>query len=118
MAPEAHHLVVASSARVWLLDTGALSAVRPSADLLLATLVVACGPRALAVVLTGRGTGAQVGVRAVACCGGTVFAQDETTSAFFGMPGASITTGDVERVLALSDIAAAIDSHCHQPPSG
>nr|WP_307868991.1 chemotaxis protein CheB [Umezawaea beigongshangensis] len=61
VAPEAHHLIVAPSTRIGLPDSGALSPARPSADLLLATLAVTCGPRALAVVLTGRGTGAQAG---------------------------------------------------------
>jgi two-component system chemotaxis response regulator CheB len=83
---------------------------RSSADLLLATLAMTCGLRALAVVLTGGGSDAQAGVRAVARCGGTVFAQDETTSAAFGMPAAAIGTGLVERVLPLPHIAAA-DGH-------
>jgi two-component system chemotaxis response regulator CheB len=72
---------------------------------------VTCGPRALAVVLTGKGTDAQSGIRAIAHCGGTVFAQDQPSSTSFGMPGAAIETTLVHRVLALSDIAEAIHSH-------
>jgi two-component system chemotaxis response regulator CheB len=105
VTPPATHLLVTAEARIGLLDTGTLPPARPSADLLLATLAVTCGSRALAVVLTGEGTDAQVGIRAVTHCGGTVFAQDEATSAHFGMPGAAIATGHVHRVLALPDLA-------------
>jgi two-component system, chemotaxis family, protein-glutamate methylesterase/glutaminase len=121
VAPPARHLLVTSEARLGLIDSGALPPARPSADLLLATLAVTCGPRALAVVLTGKGTDAQAGIRAISHCGGTVFAQDEATSAHFGMPGAAIDTNLVHRVLPLADIAAAIHSHVltHQSrPSG
>ncbi|MGH3785017.1 MAG: chemotaxis protein CheB [Pseudonocardiaceae bacterium] len=114
VTPPASHLLVTSEARIGLLDTGALPPARPSADLLLATLAVTCGPRALAVVLTGKGTDAQAGIRAIAHCGGAVFAQDEATAAHFGMPSAAIGTGLVHKVLALSDIAAAIHTHARR----
>ena len=37
--------------------------------------------------------------------GGTVVAQDEASSEFFGMPSAAIKTGAVDHVLPLEDIA-------------
>jgi two-component system chemotaxis response regulator CheB len=108
IVPPAHHLLVTSEARIGLIDTGFLPPARPSADLLLATLAVTCGSRALAVILTGLGHDGQAGVRAVARCGGTVLAQDEATSMFHAMPSAAIATGKVQQVLALDDIAEAI----------
>ncbi|MFL6140628.1 MAG: chemotaxis protein CheB [Labedaea sp.] len=111
VAPPARHLLVTSQARIGLIDSGDLPPARPSADLLLATLAVSCGPRALAVVLTGRGTDAQAGVRAIVHCGGTVYAQDEATSDHYDMPRAAIRTDLVHHVLALPDIAAAIRDH-------
>ncbi|WP_433221734.1 chemotaxis protein CheB [Dactylosporangium sp. CS-047395] len=108
VVPPGRHLLVTSRARIALIETGSLPPARPSGDLLLATLAVTCGPRALAVVLTGYGHDAQAGVRAVVHCGGTVLAQDEATSAVFAMPEAAIATGKVSQVLALDDIAAAI----------
>jgi two-component system chemotaxis response regulator CheB len=115
VAPSARHLLVTSEARVGLIESGAPPPWRPSADLLLATLAVTCGPRALAVVLTGKGHDAQAGIRAVCHCGGTVFAQDPTSSAQSGMPTAAISTDLVHRVLALPDIAGAIHAHVHHP---
>jgi two-component system chemotaxis response regulator CheB len=111
VVPPGRHLLVTSQARIGLIDTGALPPARPSGDLLLATLAVTCGARALAVVLTGLGHDAQAGVRAVAHCGGTVLAQDETSSKFFAMPAAAIATHMVSQILAVDDIAAAIVAH-------
>lgn len=111
VAPPARHLLVTSEARIGLIESGRLPPARPSADLLLATLAVTCGPRVLAVVLTGKGTDAQAGIRAVSYCGGTVMAQDKATSAHFGMPGAAIDTSLVNIVLALPEIADAIRGH-------
>jgi two-component system chemotaxis response regulator CheB len=111
IAPPARHLLVTSEARVGLIDSGSLPPARPSADLLLATLAVTCGPRALAVVLTGKGTDAQAGIRAIAHCGGTVYAQDHATSVHHGMPDAAIDTNLVHHVLSLGAIAPAIRDH-------
>lgn len=111
VAPPAHHLLVTSQARVGLIDSAKFPPSRPSADLLLATLAVTCGPRALAVVLTGKGTDAQAGIRAIRYCGGTVFAQSEATAEHFGMPGAAIDTGLVDAVIPLHELAQAVQQH-------
>lgn len=111
VTPPAWHLIVTSGGEIGLLETGDLPPARPSADLLLATLAATCGPRVLAVVLTGRGHDAQAGIRAVHRCGGAVYAQDETSSEHFGMPGAAARTGLVGRVLPLDGLAAAIRAH-------
>ncbi|OBB96482.1 chemotaxis protein CheB [Mycobacterium sp. 852002-40037_SCH5390672] len=111
IAPAAHHLLVTSEARIGLIESGEFPPARPSADLLLVTLAVTCGPRALAVVLTGTGTDAQAGIRAIRHCGGTVFAQDQISAAYFGMPSAAIDTGVVHAVLPLDQIANAIQAH-------
>ena len=49
-----------------------------------------------------------MGVRAIKTMGGTVIAQDEATSEFFGMPGAAIQTGCVDFVLPLNEVAGAL----------
>ena len=61
--------------------------------------------RALAVVLTGTGIDGTMGVQAIKKMGGTVIAQDEPSSDFFGMPGAAIQTGSVDFILPLTAIA-------------
>ena len=66
------------------------------------------GRRAIAVVLTGMGHDGTNGAQAVKLSGGTVLVQDESTSEFFGMPGAAIDAGLVEHVLPLGQIARAL----------
>lgn len=113
VTPPAAHLIVTAAGVLGLIDTGALPPARPSADLLLATLAVTAGPRVLAVVLSGSGTDAQAGIRAVNRCGGTVLAQDESSAQHFGMPSAAIATGLVHAVHPLDEMAAAIVEHLH-----
>src|SRR5262249_24466905 len=82
--------------------------VRPSADLLFASAAEAFGGRGVAVVLTGTGSDGDRGVCAVKRAGGTVIAQNEQSSAFFGMPADAIEPGSVDLVLPLDEIAPAL----------
>ena len=82
--------------------------VRPSADLLFESAAASYRDKVICVVLTGTGEDGASGVRAVKKMGGTVIAEDEQTSDYFGMPGAAIATGDVDFVLPLDEIASAL----------
>lgn len=61
-------------------------------------------------MLAGTGSDGSLGVEAIKRRGGTVIAQDEATSDFFGMPGAAIEAGAVDFVLPLDQIAEALTS--------
>jgi two-component system chemotaxis response regulator CheB len=63
----------------------------------------------LAVVLTGMGDDGRRGVKFVKDAGGSVIAESEHTAVIFGMPQQAIRTGSVDQVLALGDIATAIE---------
>jgi len=104
LAPPDRHLLIKRGS-LSLTDTELVNFVRPSADLLFESVAAAYGPRAIAVVLTGSGRDGALGVTAIKQRGGTVVAQDEATSEFFGMPSAAIKTGAVDFVLALDEIA-------------
>ena len=60
------------------------------------------------MVLSGSGSDGSMGVKAIKKVGGTVLAQDEPSSEFFGMPGAAIQTGCVDFVLSLPEISPAL----------
>jgi two-component system, chemotaxis family, protein-glutamate methylesterase/glutaminase len=108
IAPPNRHLLVNSDGTLTLSESELVHFVRPSADLLFESVAGSIKERVIAVVLTGTGTDGSMGVNAVKKMGGTVIAQDEATSEFFGMPGAAIATGDVDFVLPLQDIASAL----------
>lgn len=84
----------------------------PSADVLLASLAVAYGPRAVGILLTGMGADGAEGLEALSRAGGLTVAQSEESCAVFGMPGEAIRRGAARTVLApaaigtlLSDVA-------------
>lgn len=108
IAPPDNHLLVNGDGTLTLSHSDMVHFVRPSADLLFESVAATYGDRAIAVVLTGTGKDASMGVRAVKKVGGTVIAQDQPSSEFFGMPQAAIRTGCVDFVLPLEDIAPAL----------
>ncbi len=108
IAPPNHHLIVEGDGTLSLSQAELVHFVRPSADLLFESVAGSYGDRAIAVVLTGTGSDGGTGVRAIKARGGTVIAQDESSSDFFGMPQAAIQTGCVDFVLPLVEIAGAL----------
>ena len=110
IAPPDHHLLINAGGTISLTHTELVNFVRPSADLLFASVAAAYGKRAIAVVLTGTGRDGSMGVTAIKKQGGTVIVQDEASSEFFGMPSAAIRTGTVDFVLSLDEIAATLQA--------
>jgi two-component system chemotaxis response regulator CheB len=108
VAPPDEHLLLNGDGTFTLAHTELVHFVRPSADLLFESVAGAAGERALAVVLTGTGHDGALGTKAIKRRGGTVIAQDEATSAYFGMPGSAIADGCVDSALPLDEIADAI----------
>lgn len=108
IAPPNRHLLVNTDGTLTLSESELVHFVRPSADLLFESVAGSYQERVIAVVLTGTGADGSMGVNAVKKMGGTVIAQDEPTSEFFGMPGAAIATGDVDFVMPLEDIGPAL----------
>jgi two-component system, chemotaxis family, protein-glutamate methylesterase/glutaminase len=104
LARAAHHLEVGLNGTIGLTRTEPLHHLRPAADRLFES-AAAMFPPAIAVVLTGTGRDGARGVSAIKASGGTTIAQDEMTSAFFGMPLAAIETGAVDFILPLGGIA-------------
>ena len=107
VAPTGFHLMVeAGMAR--LSDAPAVDTFRPSVTPLFVSAAEAYARRACCVVLTWMGRDGADGVRRLKKAGGHVIAQDEGTSAVFGMPRAAIETGAVDQVLPLDEIPRAL----------
>lgn len=108
-APDDAHLGLDRSMRFCLDATTRRGAHRPSVDMLFDSVAGAVGRGAVGVVLTGMGRDGAEGVESIRAAGGLVIAQDEQTSAVFGMPRAAIECG-ADLVLALGDVGPAIGS--------
>jgi two-component system chemotaxis response regulator CheB len=112
VAPPGRHLEITGARTLALSDAPRVEFSRPSADVLLQSLATA-GEPVIAVVLTGRGQDGAVGSVQVRRGGGTVLAQDQGTSAEFGMPGAAALAGGVDEVLPLAAIAPRLIALLH-----
>ncbi|QDA62322.1 chemotaxis protein CheB [Hymenobacter jejuensis] len=77
----------------------------PSINLLMQSAAATAGRKVLGVVLTGLGQDGTLGALSIRQHGGTVLAQNEATSAVFGMPKSVIEAGYANAVLPLSEIA-------------
>jgi len=81
---------------------------KPSVDYLFRSAAAMYGAGTLALVMTGMGADGLEGARAVRNAGGAVLAQDEATSAVWGMPGRVAKSGLATAVVALPALAAAL----------
>jgi two-component system chemotaxis response regulator CheB len=108
------HLVVNPDGTLSLCHSGRVRHVRPSGDVLFASLAISCQDRAIAVVLTGGDDDGATGARLVQAMGGTVIAQDEASAEHPAMPRAAIATGAVDHVLPLGQIAPLLE-HLTKP---
>lgn len=79
--------------RVTLNTDAAATSCMPSVDPMLMSMAEMYGPSALAVIFTGMGRDGLIGSGEIAARGGVVFAQDEETSAVWGMPRAVAEAG-------------------------
>jgi len=107
LAPTGRHLVLGKGV-AHLSDAAPVDTFRPSVTPLFLSAARAYGPRCCGVILTGMGRDGAEGMRALKEAGAQTIAQDEATSAVFGMPRAAIELGAVDRVLALDDISRAL----------
>jgi len=109
VAPGDHHLVTTSDRngrlRLELTETEPVHGVRPAIDITMASAVESVDGPLCGALLTGMGRDGVDGVRRVDRGGGHTIAQDEATSAIFGMPRRAIESGCVDTVAPAEGIA-------------
>ncbi|MET0592459.1 MAG: chemotaxis protein CheB [Polyangiaceae bacterium] len=108
VAPDDRHLVVASKNHVRAVDLPLVGGFRPSASVLFQSIADVLGSSAIGVILSGMGSDGADGLLAMRKLGAVTIAQDETTSAVFGMPRAAAERGAASLVLPLPKIAQAL----------
>jgi two-component system chemotaxis response regulator CheB len=108
LAPGSKHLRLTRRHRFELDEDPGNAYHVPSGDILLSSVGLSYGKDAVGVVLTGIGDDGARGLRTMFDAGAVTIAQDEATSAVYGMPKAAYALGAVRHVLALSAIAPAL----------
>lgn len=106
---------VGKGAVVRLLEGRSRSGCMPSVDPMLASVGALYGPTALGVILTGMGRDGVEGAERLVCAGGTIIAQDEASSAVWGMPRAALEAGLVSALLPPDKIARRIAARIEEP---
>lgn len=97
-----------SGGRIRLHRQAPLNHCMPSVDYLFFSASRMYGDGVLALVMTGMGSDGLDGARAIYERGGTVLAQDEATSAVWGMPGRVAEAGIAAAMLPVTAIAEAL----------
>jgi two-component system, chemotaxis family, protein-glutamate methylesterase/glutaminase len=110
VAPDDRHLVVTSKNQLRAVDSPPVGGFRPSATVLFQSMADVLGPVGIGVVLSGMGTDGADGLLRMRREGSLTIAQDEATSAVFGMPRAAAERGAASLVLPLAKIAEAVIS--------
>lgn len=117
IAPDGAHLLLTAGGRLGLDQHTVAGVHRPSADVLLSSIARVAGRAAVAIVLSGMGRDGAEGVAAVRQRGGLTIAQDEASSAVYGMPRAAAEQG-VDLLLAPAAIAGSLLTLRHEPLPG
>jgi two-component system chemotaxis response regulator CheB len=118
IAPGDAHLAIEPEGRhvaVRLSHAPAASGCRPSVDPMLASLGPVYGKHGLGVMLTGMGRDGVEGAARLVACGGAMIAQDEASSAVWGMPRAVFDAGLASALLSPDKIARRIAARTQEP---
>jgi two-component system chemotaxis response regulator CheB len=117
IAPGEAHLVVdeiGGTLVARLLNTKVASGCMPSVDPMLASAGAVVGAGALAIVLTGMGRDGAEGARRLVEAGGSVMAQDEASSAVWGMPRTVAEAGLACAILPPAKLARRVTSRVQE----
>lgn len=111
IAPGGRHLSVKNVGGQLLADVmgGPLvSRHRPSVDVLFESVAQEVGARSVAALLTGMGNDGVLGLQCLKRVGAVTLAQDEASSAVYGMPKAAVDVGAAQTVVPLALMSQAI----------
>ena len=108
LAPGNYHLETLRHGQVSLSQGPRRNGVRPAVDVSMESATEHYGDAVIGVVLTGMGSDGTAGARLIRAAGGRVVAQDQATSAVYGMPRSVIEAGAVDLVVPLAEVASTL----------
>ena len=104
VAPDGCDLLLEADGRVHL-SHSSLLLQRPSIDVAMQAAAAVFGRHCTGVLLTGMGRDGAYGMLTIKRVGGSTIAQNEATSAIYGMPKAAAELGAADAVLPIEEIA-------------
>jgi two-component system, chemotaxis family, protein-glutamate methylesterase/glutaminase len=111
LAPGNWHMTVSrfgTEPRVQLNQNDNVNGHRPSVDVLMHSVALEYGSKAVGVIMTGMGKDGADGLHALHRRGGHVIAQDKESSVIYGMNREVVQNGDAHEVVPVDGIAARI----------
>jgi two-component system response regulator WspF len=117
VAATSNHLLLAADLRLRYDEHPKDEIHRPSIDVFFHSVSRHWERDATGVLLTGMGRDGAAGLLALRRAGKSTIAQDQASSAVYGMPRAAAEIGAAERILPLDNIAAALSGRISHPPS-
>ena len=109
MASARGHLVMRPTGRLGYTSEPSYSVYRPSIDVFFHSLCQSWQTVAVGVLLTGMGRDGALGLKALRSRGFHTIAQDQTSSAVYGMPKAAVDMGAAIEILPAECIAARLE---------
>lgn len=119
LAPGGKHLRVEKRAgKLYCVPSGGKRVNRhmPSVEVMFDSVLDAVGKDAMIIMLTGMGADGAEAMLRLKSRGCHCLAQDEKSSVVWGMPGAAVALGAVDRVLGLSQIPHYVLKHLAKSP--
>jgi two-component system, chemotaxis family, protein-glutamate methylesterase/glutaminase len=111
LAPGNWHMTVSrfgAEPRVQLNQNENVNGHRPSVDVLMHSVALEYGSKAVGVIMTGMGKDGADGLHALSKRGGHVIAQDKDSSVIYGMNREVVQNGDAHEVVPVDTIAVRI----------
>ncbi|VAW70056.1 Chemotaxis response regulator protein-glutamate methylesterase CheB [hydrothermal vent metagenome] len=115
IAPGDKHLLVERSGAEYICrlnDGPPVSRHKPSVDVMFRSVAQNVGPNAMGVMLTGMGADGAQGMLEMKQLGAYNISQDEDSCVVWGMPGAAVKMGAVDKEFTLSKIGNEILRYC------
>lgn len=116
IAPGGRHLRIrrGTGPRISCMDGAPVQRHKPSIDVLMKSVAEVYGARATGLIMTGMGRDGVEGCRAIAEAGGTVFGQDQASSAVYGMNKLAFSLGVVHEQFSLTAAGELLTRHVRE----
>jgi len=111
VAPGGYHMVV-NNGKIALNQKEPVLGLRPAANVTMQSIAQAYGAASIGIVLTGMGSDGTDGAAAIKAAGGRTAAQDQKTSAIYGMPRSVVESGNADKIVPLTQMAREIIRMC------